>query len=229
MTEGPEAQQGLPEGEPAADQPELSEAGLGGLEAAEAQDMASEVRAEPEGAVPAESRLGRFFRRALRWLTGFVVVFGLGFGATWFARVQPLTQELEELGTEADNAGEARDRLQREVEVLEGVREENQTLETALRETQGRLDLLNVLVDVTRAQLAIAEDDPTAAKAELIDTDARLAELGMKVGDDQVAALRERLELVREEVDADVFAAQRDLEVLANLLVSLERELFGDN
>jgi hypothetical protein len=42
-----------------------------------------------------------------------------------------------------------------------------------------------------------------------------------------VAALQERLALALEELEPDIFAAQRDLEVLANSLLEIERDHFG--
>jgi cell division protein FtsB len=184
--------------------------------------------ADLEAEVPEESRIGRFLRRALRWITGFVVIFALGFGSTWLARVQPLQREVEQLEATLSDTNDARDRLQQQVDELEGVREENQSLAAALQENQGQLELLNILVDVTTAQLAIAQENPAAAAAALSDTDARLIELGKTLGSQQVAPLRERLALVIEEVEVDIFAAQRDLEILANTLISMERDLFGE-
>jgi hypothetical protein len=90
------------------------------------------------------------------------------------------------------------------------------------------MDLLSVLVDVTTAQLAMAQDDPIAAKAALAGTDERLRTLDEElVGADTVEGLRNRLALVIEELDDNIFAAQKDLQILSNNLISLERSLFG--
>lgn len=184
--------------------------------------------AEAEPVTPEESRVGRFLRRALRWLTAVVVIFGIGFGVAQFAQVQPLTRELGELRSQLETARNAADQLQQDLDELEGVQEENQSLRSLVQETEAHLALLSVLVDVTSAQLAIAQEDPTAAKAALADTGARLDELDQSLGADQVSGLRERLRLVLEGVDADSFAAQRDLEILANNVLGMERDLFGD-
>jgi hypothetical protein len=90
---------------------------------------------------------------------------------------------------------------------------------------------LNVLVDVTTAQLALAQDDDIAARAALTGTAARLTALESTLdGADAIAVaeMGERLQLVLEEVETDSFAARRDLEILANNLLALERVLFGE-
>lgn len=221
--EGPE---GMLEGEPMEQRSEQQE-----VPEQESTDFEEPEAMIAEEAPARESRVGRLLRRALRWVTAFVVIFGLGFGATWFARVQPLQQEVDELNSELMETRSERDRLQGEVEELEGVREENQALRDQLLEAQARLDLLSVLIDVTTARLAIAQERPIEAKAALELTGATLDDLSDKLGpehDESVAGLKERLALVLEEVDTDVFAAQRDLEILANTLVGIERELFTE-
>jgi hypothetical protein len=87
-----------------------------------------------------------------------------------------------------------------------------------------------VLVDVTTAQLALAEDDPVAAEAALKGTDKKLETIESGVeGDSATAAkaMRDRLATALDELAADdQFAAKRDLEVIANSLVDLEGALF---
>lgn len=174
------------------------------------------------------TRLWRFVRRSLRWVTAVVAIFGLGFAATWLVRVRPLLDQVEQLEQRAEQAEGERDQLQRRVEQLEGVEERNQELEQELLEALAHLDLLAVLVDVTSAQLELAEENPAGATVALQDTDQKLDDMADKLGQQQVAGIRERLQLVLDGLDRDVFAAQRDLEVLSNTLVALERELFGD-
>jgi septal ring factor EnvC (AmiA/AmiB activator) len=194
---------------------------------------AEAMGAEPErpgAAVKPTSRLGRFLRRALRWATATLVVFGLGVAATWFNQVRPriAQQEALEQGLAAVEA--QRDQLQAAVDELQGVQAENEVFQAELQETEGRLALLRVLIDVTSAQLGIAQEDPIAAKAALENTAAALVDLGKKLGPSEastVAALQERLALALEEMEPDIFAAQRDLEILANSLLEIERDQFG--
>ncbi len=84
-------------------------------------------------------------------------------------------------------------------------------------------------MDVTTAQLAVAQEEPIKAKAALEDTTLRLADLQRRVPEeevDRVRSARERLALVLDEVETDIFAAQRDLEILANQLLEMDRDLF---
>ncbi|HEY4666100.1 MAG TPA: hypothetical protein VIH26_02230 [Anaerolineales bacterium] len=183
-----------------------------------------------EAAAKPESRFSRFLRRALRWATAVVAVFGLGVAATWFNQVRPRIAQQEALEQGLAAVEKQRDELQAQVDELSEVRGENEMLQDELRQAEGRLALLRVLVDVTSAQLGIAQEDPIAAKAALENTAAALEDLGEKLGPGEastVAGLQDRLALVQEELEADIFAAQRDLEILANSLLEIERDQFG--
>ncbi|MGH2619446.1 MAG: hypothetical protein ACRDHG_02590 [Anaerolineales bacterium] len=180
--------------------------------------------------VKPERRFGRFLRRALRWATAVIVVFGLGVAATWFNQVRPRIAQQAALEQGLAAVEKQRDELQAQVDELNEVRSENEMLQAELQQAEGRLALLRVLVDVTTAQLGIAQEDPIAAKAALENTAAALVELGEKLGPGEastVAGLQDRLALVQEELEADIFAAQRDLEILANSLLEIERDQFG--
>jgi chromosome segregation ATPase len=122
------------------------------------------------------------------------------------------------------------DALEAEVGSLRPLKDENAALKADVAEAERHLELLRVLVDVTSAQLELAEDNPAGAGLELAGTDDRLASLQAKLEGSQAATvqgLRERLGLVLDELEGDAFAARRDLEVLANNLLDLERSLFG--
>ena len=175
------------------------------------------------------TRAGRFLRRALRWVTALIVIFGLGVAALWFLRVQPLQAERGKLEQSVLDLGTARDELQARVEELDSVEAHNELLAGALRKTEIRVALLNVLVDISRAQLAVEQEEPLAVAAALEDTDQLLIDLGILLEPDrgsEIQSLQERLVLVIYEVEDDRFAAQRDLEILANLLLAMETQLF---
>ncbi len=187
---------------------------------------------EPPGLVeevtpPPPSKISRFLSRALRWVTGIVVVFALGVVATWVAKVSPLTKEVNSLQQDLGSIQAQLEAAQAEVEALQPLQGENASLKAEIAKSAQRMDLLSVLVDVTTAQLAMAQDDPIAAKAALAGTDERLRTLDEElVGADTVEGLRNRLALVIEELDDNIFAAQKDLQILSNNLISLERSLF---
>lgn len=187
-----------------------------------------ELLEEEEPAEP-PSKLRRFMSRALRWVTLFMVVFACGVAVTWVVQVRPGSEQIGSLRAELESSQNQIDSLESEVESLRPLEGENSSLRDEITKITQRMDLLSVLVDVTTAQLAIAQEDPLAAKAALAGTDDRLMALDVElIGADTVDGLRNRLALVLEEVDDNEFAAQRDLQILASNLLSLERSLFGE-
>jgi cell division protein FtsB len=174
--------------------------------------------------------MARFFRRALRWAAGILAVFTMGFLATWYLQVIPRTGQIAALVQQLGAAESRIQTLEGEVDSLKTVRQENQQLTEQLDQAQARLQLLSILVDVSRSQLGVAQEDPVHALAALDGTAEKLATLeGQLSGSDAEAVqdMANRLQLVIGEVNSDIFAAQRDLEILANSLLEMDRELFG--
>ncbi|OGO19720.1 MAG: hypothetical protein A2Z14_00685 [Chloroflexi bacterium RBG_16_48_8] len=185
---------------------------------------------EPQADKPKPpSRLGRFFRRALRWITGLFVVFALGVGTTWFVRVQPMNTKMGDLKNQLQAAEITVTELEARIADFTPLVSENASLKTQLLETQLHVDVMRILVDVTAAELALANGDAVTAKASLTGTDTRLAILQEKLqGEDQqtIEGMRTRLALALEELETNTFAAISDLDVLISNLVALERSLF---
>jgi chromosome segregation ATPase len=171
-----------------------------------------------------------------------VLVFALGVLATWLTRVRPQAQALRELRVERESILARAEEIDEE---LLATQEENRhlqsdvdELEAQLEQAQGEraaaqnhLDLLKVLVDVSAAQLAVAQEEPLQARAALESTDERLASLQEVLSGDQgeqIQDLRDRLALALESIGEDDFAAQRDLEVLANSLLAIESLAFDE-
>lgn len=169
------------------------------------------------------SKIGNLARRLLRWATALSLIFLLGVLLAWLLRIRPATAELERLAGEVSG-------LQMEVDRLKGMEAEFEGLQSALARSEQHLAILKVLVDISSAQLAMVQDDPAGAKAALLGTDVKLAQLQASLSGEQAAAaaaMRDRLTLVLSEIDSDTFAADRDLEILANNLLALERSLFN--
>lgn len=177
------------------------------------------------------SRFQRLLRKLLLWAVGLLGVFALGVALTWVVQVRPKAERIQDLeetvGTlEADMAS-----LNSELEELRPVVKENEDLQSSLAKSDQRLDLMRVLVDVTTAQLALTQENSVAAKAALAGTADRLTGLEARFTGSEaeiIDGLKDRLALVLEEMDDNAFAARRDLEVLANNLLSLERSLFAE-
>ncbi len=195
------------------------------VEAVEAEKPVTEIKQEITEDVKAPSdtvKPKRRLRRFLFWTLCVLGLFALGTVATWFFQVGPLTIELEKARIEIES-------LESELEDLRPLPAENEQLSDALEISESHRQLLNVLVNVTSAQLALAQGDTIAAKAALAGTRASLLELeeNLSVEDaETVRDLIDRLELLQGELDTDEFAASRDLEILANNLLALERSLF---
>ncbi len=191
---------------------------------------ATEGMAEPPSADTPPGRSARWVGAALRWAAGLGVVFALGVALVWFLRVRPQTQELRILSQDLQQTQQQLSTAQAEADNLRPLKDENATLNDQLAKSQRHLALLSVLVDVTTSQLALAEDNPLGAQAALKDTDSKLASIQSGLDSDPaktVKSMRDRLATALDELDAnDLFAAKRDLEVMANTLLDLESAVF---
>lgn len=195
-------------------------------EAMSPEEGAREAAPEAAVAPPKPRRLRKF----LLWAVLVVGLVAIGAGATWYLRVRPQAQTILELQTDMAALQSQVESLQAEVETLRPLKEENRQLKAQVEDLENHLELLKVLVDVTTAQLEMAQEEPVKAAAALDATDQRLAMLERGLSGppaETLAGLRERLALVLEEIETNDFAARRDLEVLANDLLSLERDIFA--
>jgi outer membrane murein-binding lipoprotein Lpp len=181
------------------------------------EDRETEIDATP-------SRAAIWLRSLLRWGTVILIVFALGAIATLYIRVRPLISQVEELQAQTDQLSAELSDAQSELDRLH-------PLEVDFEDAQLRLDLLRILLDVTSARLALAEEDSLTARFSLTGTENALRSLRGKLTGNQASdleAMQSRLSLVMDELEQDQFAAKSDLEVIANWVVSLERELFQD-
>ncbi len=178
-----------------------------------------------------EAEQPRRLRRFLVWAVGLLILFALGVVAAWFLQIQPMREQNRAMRAELAEANESLDSLTSEVEMLRPLEAENEALEERAAELESHIFLLDVLVDVSKAQLALAEEDPIAAEDALQGTAERLEQLEERLSGadaETVRGMSERLALAIEEVETDEFAARRDLEILANNLIALEQRLFGE-
>lgn len=177
------------------------------------------------------AKSSRTLRKVLLWAVGLVIVFAVGVMLVWTLQVRPQAAQIASQQSEILTAKEQTELLSEEVQGLRPLAEQNTQLREELSSAKAHLDLLNVLVDVTTAQLALAQEDVIAARAALTGTIARVRALESTLEGadaDAVSEMSGRLQLVLEELESDSFAARRDLEILANNLLALERVLFGE-
>ena len=192
-----------------------------------------EVIAPPlvENGMEEPSKPSGRLRKVLLWSVGLILIFAAGVVLSWVMQVRPQNEQIANLEAEILSAQEQVDLLDKEVKELRPVAELSSQLKEELSSATAHLDLLRVLVDVTTAQLALAQEDDIAARAALTGTTVRLDALAASLEGANASEARDmggRLKLVLEEVQSDSFAARRDLEILANNLLALERILFGE-
>jgi len=150
---------------------------------------------------PKTSPLGRFFRGLLGWLTGIAVVFCLGVLSMWYVRVRPQGEQISQMQAQIA------------------------TLQKKINAPQPQVEILQILVEVSKAQAALAQDEQDNARQALSGTDAGLTKLEAELPPDQSKTLqdaRNRLSMVLGEMGSNGLAARNDLEVLASLLASLQ-------
>jgi multidrug resistance efflux pump len=165
----------------------------------------------------------RFSGALLRWAAAAGAVFTLGIIATWIVQVGPRTREITRLRAELETAT-------RDLATAHAELERLRPIEAEFLQSEQRRLALQVLVDVTRAQAALASGERAAAKTALRETPDRLSALAESLGPDWaelLLSMQGRLNLIRTEIDRDVFAAQADLSILASSLAALEGDLAG--
>lgn len=197
-------------------------------EAAGGMDEVGAGMAETSPAPP--SRFSRFLRGLLKWAAGLVVIFGLGVAATWLVRVKPQADQIAALRSQLDSLQTKLDSITSEVEDLRPLKQKNADLQDQLTSAKEHLQVLQILVDVTSAQVQMGLGQPASARQALVGTDVRLQTLQSSLAADQnseVQSMRDRLALALGELETNNFAAVNDLEVLAGDLAAFERSAFG--
>ncbi len=198
------------------------------------------IPAEPEKAPETEGSPNRFMLRALRWVLGFLVVFGLGAVLIIVALYVPGQQKIrqaneryaqleEQTKADLDQADQKITELERRIKNLSTFEAENQALQSDLDQTRLHVVILSARSDVAQARLALAKDDPSKAKIALSKTGDTLQSLEEMLEPDQrkvVADMQNRLALILDEIDDNPYAAESDLDVLATSLLELENAFF---
>jgi len=104
-------------------------------------------------------------------------------------------------------------------------------LQDELKTATAHLELVQVLVDVSNARLALSLNDVVGAKAVLSDTQPRLDNLLPRIAifDSNLAqSMPQRLSLIRSGLERDPETAKIDLELFTKDLLAIEAALFND-
>ncbi|MBN2554913.1 MAG: hypothetical protein JXA97_03150 [Anaerolineales bacterium] len=171
----------------------------------------AEPKPEPVAPKP-PSRMSRFFRKVMLYSIGVLCIFLVGYITAFYLQVIPARQ----------SEGEARAAVSAEIEALQA----------EIAEGERHFHLMNALVDVYSAQVALVAEDSAGVRAALAGTDDRLQLVEETQEDDSanaLAALRTQLSTVLASIDDnDLVAAGAGLERLASNLLALERSMFGE-
>lgn len=184
--------------------------------------------------VKTETRGQRFLRLSIRWLTSFLIVFGLGALAVIFLLFIPqraaLLSAKAELAASLATADAKSVDLQSEVTRLKSTASENQNIQTSLEQRDLQILILKTLAKVQEARAALALGDEASTQSLLAATEKLLQEMQPQLSADQQSALtfmQDRLKLIKAEIGTNSSAAQSDLGMLAASLGDLEKANFS--
>jgi hypothetical protein len=195
---------------------------------------AAQETARTEAEKPKTKRERPLLRKILLWCAGCVVLFLAGMLTLYFVRYQPLNQTLIQVQKELTVANQAKNDLEKALaaadDKLTTLTGDNETLQSELDITTTRLDLLQMLVAVDNARLALTQNDVEGAKAALKEAPNQLEGLlpsiaGYDAG--MAESMPQRLALIIGELDRDVETARIDLELFTNDLLEINTALAG--
>lgn len=182
-------------------------------------------------APPTKSKPG-IWKRLFRGLMTILILFGLGAIVAIMTLYLPTRQERDqaraELAAFSQQSTSNMQAANQEIDRLSNYASDNETLKKQLAQTELLLVVTQLRLDVSAAQLALANEETAKARLALSKTDAELTRLKSllpqaqkKVAED----LQARLKLALEEIDDNPYAARSDLDVMANLLLELDNSL----
>ncbi len=201
---------------------------------AESMEVTPEPVAEPEAPPQEPGRTQVFFKKLLRWSVLVSLFFLAGLLSAYFFLYKPVAQNLAEtqdrLADAVQQAEELKSRLTAAETTVTGLKSENETLQAELDEANDHLSLIQVLVDVSTARLALVFEDVPGAKLALTDTPAHLERLSARIAEydaNLASSMPQRLSLILSGLESDPKTAEIDLELLTKNLLDVEKALFG--
>lgn len=199
--------------------------------------MVSLETPEPQAPLPeAESvpapHAPSLWQRILRWALSVFILIGLGFILALFILYIPMRQNKMQAEDEsqklAHQATAEAATAQAQGNQLATLQAENEMFNHHIEQIELLNLILNLRLDVASAQLALTKEDTDKAHLALNNTANLLDELEKKLPLNQrgvVQSMKVRLDLILQELEKDVYAAQSDLDVLANALLELQNAL----
>ncbi len=171
------------------------------------------------------SKFQVFLRKALTWLVVVAVAFLAGVLTLYFTQVKPLKDELANSQTTLEQTNtqlvSIQDELDQAILKIDDL---------TLRQQQSKL--LEVLVDVYAARLALTNEDTEAAITALLQTSTKLDAILEKIAEYNPAlatTLPARLNLVQTNIEADPTTAIIDSDLIIQDLLEINSALFSSN
>jgi outer membrane murein-binding lipoprotein Lpp len=200
-------------------------------------ESASKPDPLPASAKPAKPQLGRFrrfWRTSMIWLVVVAVAFLAGVLTFNYVRYKPLNEMLiqtqNELAQSSQNISNLEAKLAAASDKVTALENDNQALQSELDMANSHLELLQVLVGVTNARLALVDEDVPAAKVALENSAQQLDSFAPRIAevDSNLAqSIPQRLALILSGLDSNIETAKVDLELLTGSLLDAEAALFG--
>ncbi|MGD2027680.1 MAG: hypothetical protein PVI99_07675 [Anaerolineales bacterium] len=181
------------------------------------EDAYAEIEQEKE---PTKFQI--FLRKALIWLGVGAVMFFAGFLTFYFTLYQPKADALEETEAQLAQAEEDLQSLQTDMDNA------NRRIEN-LQSADEHRALLEVVVDIYAARLALTQEDTVAAKSTLSNTDEILDDVldDISAFDAALAkTLPQRLNLIVTNIDRDPEKAIADCDLMIDDLFEVEIALY---
>jgi hypothetical protein len=182
------------------------------------------VNPSPKVEKPQPSRLQRFFRKVLIWLVVLAVTFVAGIATDHFLRYVPLSKAIVDTERLTIEIQEANDKIT-------SLESGNKASQDELENATAHLRLLQVLVDVSNARLALFLTDVEGAKTSLINTQERLDDLLPRITEfdtNLAQSMPQRLSLIVSGLERDTETAKIDLELFTKDLLEIEAGVFGN-
>jgi chromosome segregation ATPase len=207
------------------------------LNAPAQSESASKPDPLPASAKPAKPQLGRFsrfWRTSMIWLVVVAVAYLAGVLTFNYVRYKPLNEMLiqtqNELAQSSQNISNLEAKLATASDKVTALENDNQALQSELDMANSHLELLQVLVGVTNARLALVDEDVPAAKVALENSAQQLDSFAPRIAevDSNLAqSIPQRLALILSGLDSNIETAKVDLELLTGSLLDAEAALFG--
>lgn len=176
------------------------------------------------------SKVRKIWRRVLIWLVVLAIFFAGGFFLDTYLRYSPTQDQVAALKVDLEDKTAEITSLQQEIDRLNQFEEQNASLLDQIDRLEVHLNLLSGRAAVAEASLAVEQDRISDARLALDTLGKSLDSLKGSLNADQaevVDSMRQRYELVLNELGNEGYSVLTDLDLLANRLIALENNLFA--